>query len=370
MSKKSGSKKHGCLRAFLGTLIALVVIVAVVAGLMLSTYIQRGYRVDWTSETVTSNPYIVNQSNNPKAAGPYDTMISAHRAGRTLAPENTLAAFEKCFDNRAELGYTFDVLEFDLHLTKDERLVLLHDDTLDRTSDANEKGEQNVRPMDKNLDELLEYNMAYNFVDPNPNAAVTYPYRGEAPTDEEALAKWNKAVQICTIEQVFDYINSRLTEGETMHYIIEIKDSGSRGQLALDKLYDAMVNYGVLRNTVVGTFNADVTAYIDAKNRRIADPEKQITRSASITEVLSFYFSCMFNADLSKQDLGYRVLQIPYKDFVINLGKPAIIEYAHANGIAVQYWTINEAEDMAYLAASGADCIMTDDPALLYQTIR
>ena len=367
MSKHNGKKHYG-LRVFVGIVIALSVIVVAVAGMMLSTYAPRAYRVDWTAEKVTSNVYIVNQSNNADAAGPYDTMISAHRAGRTLAPENTLAAFEKCFDNRAELGYTFDVLEFDLHLTKDERLVLLHDDTLDRTSNVNDLGLKDVRPQDKDLEELLEYNMAYNFEDPdNPG---TYPYRGEAPTDPEQLAKWNKAVQICTIEQVFDYIGSRLSEGETMHYIIEIKDSGQRGQLALDKLYDAMVDYGVLRNTVVGTFNADVTAYIDAKNNRISDPEKQITRSASISEVLSFYFACVFNVDLSKQELGYRVLQIPYKDYVINLGKPAIIEYAHANGIAVQYWTINNAEDMAYLAACGADCIMTDNPALLYKTIR
>ena len=68
--------------------------------------------------------------------------------------------------------------------------------------------------------------------------------------------------------------------------------------------------------------------------------------------------------------MGYSVLQIPYRDFGVNLGKPAIIEYAHAFGFAVQYWTINNAADMQYLADAGADTIMTDDPALLYKTIK
>lgn len=366
MSKTNA--KRGCLRAFVITVVVVAILVAMVAGLMLSTYLRRSYQVDWTSETVTSNQYIVNQSNDKNEKAPFSTMISAHRAGRTLAPENTLAAFNKCFDNREEKGYSFDVLEFDLHLTKDKKLVLLHDDTLDRTSNCVELGEKDVRPGEKTLEELKQYNMAYNFEDPeNPG---TYPYRGETPEDHVDGDAWDAATKICTVQEVLDEVKIRLGEGETMYYIIEIKDSGDDGERAVDDLYEELRTRGLLPYTIVGTFHQDITDYIDKKNKRIGEPELQITRSASITEVLSFYFSCVFNLDLSKQNVGYRVLQIPYKDFVINLGKPAIIEYAHANGIAVQYWTINNAKDMTYLASIGADCIMSDDPALLYNTIR
>jgi len=54
--------------------------------------------------------------------------FSAHRGASGYAPENTLAAFRMA----ADLGA--DMVEFDVHLTADDRLVVLHDDTLDRTT--------------------------------------------------------------------------------------------------------------------------------------------------------------------------------------------------------------------------------------------
>lgn len=58
------------------------------------------------------------------------TLNIAHRGASALAPENTMAAFEKA----VELGA--DTLELDLHLTRDNELVVIHDDTLDRTTDG------------------------------------------------------------------------------------------------------------------------------------------------------------------------------------------------------------------------------------------
>ena len=48
----------------------------------------------------------------------------------------------------------------------------------------------------------------------------------------------------------------------------------------------------------------------------------------------------------------------------------AFIDYAHSHGIAVQYWTINDPEDMAKLQQNGADAIMTDNPELAYSVLR
>ncbi|MBQ4444212.1 MAG: hypothetical protein II896_06135 [Clostridia bacterium] len=359
MSKAKPLNK--AVKAIVIVFIVIAVIVTIIVGLMLSTYIPRGYRTDWTAEAVTANPHIVNDG-AANAEGTSKTLVCAHRAGRTLAPENTIAAFAKCFDNVAAYGYRFDTLEFDLHLTKDGHLILLHDDTLDRTSDCTLRGEKDVHPKDKTLAELKTYNMGYNF--PDPEAPGHYPYRDM--TDEQLDAAH---ARICTLEEVLDYVNSRLAEGQTMNYIIEIKDDGDRGHLATDKLYQTMLDYHILDKVIVGTFHQAVTSYIDTRYQNREDG-KNIIRSASISEVLDFYFSMMFNVDLSKKKVGYSVLQIPYRDFVINLGKPAIIEYAHAFGIAVQYWTINDAADMQYLADAGADTIMTDDPALLYKTIK
>ena len=56
--------------------------------------------------------------------------VHAHRGGAGLAPENTLAAFRKAL----ELGV--DALEVDLHVTRDGVVVVIHDETLDRTTDG------------------------------------------------------------------------------------------------------------------------------------------------------------------------------------------------------------------------------------------
>ena len=52
------------------------------------------------------------------------------------------------------------------------------------------------------------------------------------------------------------------------------------------------------------------------------------------------------------------------------LDKASIIKQAHERNVAVQYWTINDADDMRHLIELGCDCIMTDDPALLNQVLN
>jgi len=56
--------------------------------------------------------------------------VHGHRGAAGLAPENTLAAFRKAI----ELGV--DALEMDLHVTRDGEVVIIHDETLDRTTDG------------------------------------------------------------------------------------------------------------------------------------------------------------------------------------------------------------------------------------------
>lgn len=321
------------------TLTAIVAIILIVVALCLSTYIPKVSDTDYSSDRCVANPYIVETS-----------LISAHRAGRNLAPENTMAAFKACFENNNE--YVVDILEFDLHITKDKRLILLHDETLDRTSDCNEVfGEKNVKPEDKTLAELKQYNMGYHFT-----VNDEYIYRGE-----------NVDLSYCRIvslEEVLDYLRTQESAWKKQfNYIIEIKNDGDLGNEAMQLLYETLQSYNLLNRTIVGTFNKSVSEYMD-------EHCPDVIRSAGIAEVLDFYFCCMFNVNLDKKDIKYKVLQIPYKDYVINLGKKAIIDYAHKYGIAVQYWTINDEKDIAALTEMGADAIITDDPKLAYNIIN
>lgn len=80
-------------------------------------------------------------------------------------------------------------------------------------------------------------------------------------------------------------------------------------------------------------------------------------------EVVGFFLRSLVNWP-GEGDFGFDALQIPTTDYVANLGTSRVVNYAHERGIAVQYWTINDGEEMARLQAIGADAIMTDMPDL------
>lgn len=272
------------------------------------------------------------------------TLISAHRAGGDLAPEETLSAFKLCMTS----SYEVDVVEFDLHITKDDKLILLHDDTVNRTSNATEAyNKKKVYAIDLTFDELKSLNFGENFIDPEGNT----PYKGlrgeDIPDD----------VKIMSLNEILDYLTGIRPN---LQYIIEIKNGGKDGERAMDILYQTMLDYGILDKTIVGTFKNNVTKYID-------NTYPNVTRSASILEVLDFYMSYLWGV---KKTFKFNVLQIPKGGFIYDFGSKGFINYAHERDIAVQYWTINDADDAKRLEDNGADCVMTDNPKAIYEAFN
>ncbi|MEE1504006.1 MAG: glycerophosphodiester phosphodiesterase family protein [Acutalibacteraceae bacterium] len=289
------------------------------------------------AENIT-NPYITEGN----------ALVSAHRSGKDIAPENTMAAFINCIESE---DFNVDIYEFDLHITKDGKLILLHDSTLDRTTNSAEHfGKEGVKPSEKTYAELRELNFGENF----ENADGEYPYRGlrgdDIPDELRAVL----------LEDVLDYL-----EGNGhFQYIIEIKDAGENGKKACDELYRILKGKDLLEDVVFGTFNPDVTSYAD-KNY------PDMLRSASIPEVLAFYLLASYGIDVDSDFFKYEALQIPSERFgVVYLNTYRIINYAHRHNIAVQYWTINDAEEVEYLNSIGADCIMSDSPDMAYDVIN
>ena len=267
------------------------------------------------------------------------TMLSGHRAGGGIAPENTMMALKNCVDSP---DYELDVFEFDVHLTADGVLVLLHDGTLDRTSDAVDVfGETDVDVGEKTLDELLRLNMGAQFVADDG----TMPYAGLTGTDVPA------DLRIITLDETLEYLES----AGTYRYIIEIKNAGELGYEAADKLYATLVSHDCLDRAVIGTFHNEVTAYMD-------ETYPDMLRSAGVMEVVKFYFASLLNLNMRADSFGFQALQIPTTDYVINLGTSRLVNYAHKYDIAVQYWTINDPSEMARLQSIGADAVMTDIP--------
>lgn len=304
------------------------------------------------AKTNNDNPYIV-----------YNTtglMRSAHRAGGVLDPENTMQAIKTCIKNEE---YEVDVLEFDLHLTKDNELILLHDENFDRTTNSVEVwGREGVLPRDKTLEEIKELNFGYWF-----------PYeRGKVEVEDKRiykdLSKLPKGIdadnlRAITLEEVFLAVENSPDLPRKFNYIIEIKDKGSVGKYAAEQLCALMAKYDMFDKVVVGTFNGDISDHFDYLNANKYNGK--INRSAGILEVLKIFLSYLMNRDLGT--VKYNVLQIPYMNWFPFLGSKSFIDYAHKYGIACQFWTINEASQMETLIKNGADCIMSDNPKLLYE---
>ena len=284
-------------------------------------------------------PQPTDSASNPLITPLGVTMLSGHRAGGGIAPENTMMALKNCVDSP---DYELDIFEFDVHLTADGVLVLLHDGTLDRTSDAVAVfGQTDVDVGERTLDELRQLNMGAQFTADDG----TMPYAGLTGTDVP------QDLRIITLDETLTYLESA---GE-YRYIIEIKNGGELGYEAADKLYATLVSHGCLDRAVIGTFHNEVTAYMDATY-------PDMLRSAGVMEVVRFYFASLLNLNVSPDTFGFQALQIPTTDYVINLGTSRLVNYAHKYDIAVQYWTINDAGEMARLQSIGADAIMTDLP--------
>ena len=189
-----------------------------------------------------------------------------------------------------------------------------------------------------------------------------YPYRDYTPEQVSEAG-----LTICTLREVLEYMESEEAREAApdgrYSYIIEIKNSGKLGETAADLLYATLDDMDLLPYVVFGTFNQNVSDYVD-------ENYPALLRSSSICEVLDFWLAYLTDADLSKRGVGYCALQIPYSKSVSFLGTKELIDYAHKYNIAVQYWTINEREDMEYLKSIGADCVMSDWPDLCYEVLK
>ncbi len=339
VKKHKKAVKNAIVWSIVGTLLFVLVLNVVILPLT-----GKCARVEHVADYVGDNQYIAFHK-------PEGLMLSAHRAGGVLEPEETMAAFKQCMEEAVAEHYKVDILEFDLHLTKDDELVLMHDHEIDRTSNGTGK------ICDMTLAELKTYNFGYNF----QTEDGVYKYRDKSGDEL-------KDVRIVTLEEVLKYVEEVARPDKSMNYVIEIKDGDDVGRRAMNKLYRMMVKYGIVNRTVFGTFQGEISKYVDECNA-LGTFEQNVVRSAGITEVLDFYYAFLYGNTNAK--FNFKVLQIPMGlNGFFDLSTKEFIDFAHSMGIAVQYWTINDPDDVAKLQANGADCIMTDNPKMAYEVLH
>lgn len=314
----------------IGIILAILMVIAVTLVALIKHEWKETYK-----EYDTNNKYIVEYGK---------TMVSAHRSGRGIFPENTMMAIEGCLNAQ---DYEIDVFEFDLHITGDGQLIILHDGTLDRTTDAVEYfGKEEIRPEDYTYEELRALNFGENFETDDGEK----PYKGLRGEDIP------DSLRVSRLEDVLTCIQSK---GD-YDYIIEIKNSQELGFKAADELYRILSDMDLVDNVVVGTFNEEVSMYLDEKY-------PQICRSASQNEVILVYALSLFGIKTPDSALKFDALQVPMERYGLNLATARFVNYAHRHNLAVQYWTINDEDDMRLLQEIGADCIMSDIPDVAYR---
>jgi glycerophosphoryl diester phosphodiesterase len=248
-------------------------------------------------------------------------MLVAHRGGSGLKPENTLAAFLD-----ADSLWRADMIEMDVHATADGHCVVIHDPTVDRTTN----GTGNVSAM--TLAELQTLDAGYNFT---PDRGRSYPFRGAG-------------IRVPTIEEVFAALPS-------MPFTIELKTAAAQVPL-----FRAITEYRATDRVIIaGERNAYRTMFGTYRG----------PISASLEQALPFFL--MHRLWISAFSwLKADVVQMPEVYKGRRMLTPRFVQDIHARGVHVQVWTVNEIADMHRLLDWGVDGLITDYPDRLARVLH
>lgn len=247
----------------------------------------------------------------------------ADDSGLGLVPGNTLAHLERM----AELGV--DVLDVDLHLSRDGQVVLIHDDTVDRTTNGT------GQVSDMTLAELQALDAGYRWT---TDDGATYPFRGQG-------------YQIATLADALDHFPE-------WPMVMEIKqESPSMAQALCQVLRD----HGATQRVIVPSSREQALA-----DFRAACPE--VATAAGTNEVT-------WSVGLSMVGLGgvispaYAAAQVPLSSSGIAVVTPGWLSTMHARGVRVDVWTIDDPAEMQRLIDLGVDAIFTNRPDVLLKML-
>ncbi|MHB9097542.1 MAG: glycerophosphodiester phosphodiesterase [Syntrophales bacterium] len=244
--------------------------------------------------------------------GRYPIVVTAHRGFSGMAPENTLAAFRRAIDAGC------DMIELDVHLTRDKEVVVIHDDTLERTT----SGRGSVAG--KTLVELRGLDAGAWF---HPRFA------GErVPLLAEVLALARDRI----------FVNIELKKGEHFPYTME--------DLA-DRTLSVVETAGMADQVLFSSFDPAAVDRIRERN--------PLLPVALIVE----------KPWMKSEEAGggkiYPVLNC--RTTALNEGN---IRRAHDGGIRVHVWTVNTPKAMARFIALGVDGIITNHPDRLIALLQ
>lgn len=246
-------------------------------------------------------------------------LLVAHRGGSRLAPENTLEAFRDAVER-----WEADMLEMDVRLTRDGQVVVIHDDSVDRTTE----GSGPVHSF--TLDELHRLDAGYRFVDAGGKAS----FRG-------------RGVKIPLFEDV-------LVAFPRVRMNVEAKELGVAAPMV----------------EIVRRHGAEARVLVAAEHERCRDAVRGYPGPWGASRTQVFWFWALHRVPGGGPYMPTAdILQVPETWKGLRIVTPAFVRAAHARNLPVQVWTVDDPADMRRLLAMGVDGIQSDRPDLLARVL-
>lgn len=250
----------------------------------------------------------------------------AHRGGAGVFPENTLVAFE----GAVEMAYRW--VELDVHLSRDGELVVIHDPTVDRTTD----GEGRVDGF--TAAELGALDAGYRFT---RDGGATFPFRG-------------RGIGVPTLDEVFRALP------DATRVVVEMKPEDRDVARAVHRFLETRT----LQDRVVVAHGHGPTL---RSFRRLS--RGRVATSASKWEIVRFWLLSRLGLEVADL-VPYDALQVPEAWRSLRCVDDRFLRAAHRRGLAVQVWTIDDEDDLRRLAQLGVDGLITDRPDTLLRVIQ
>jgi glycerophosphoryl diester phosphodiesterase len=240
--------------------------------------------------------------------------IIAHRGASAYAPENTLPAFELAVEQGA------DAFELDVRLTRDGAAVVIHDDTLDRTTDLS--GPVRART-------LAELRLADAGHRLSPDGGHTFPFR-------------HQDVRIPTLAEV-------LWAFPAMPVMVEVKEPEVQEAVRRVLLEGDAVERCVVASEHLGALELF--------------RQEPFACAAAGPEISALYRGALLRRP--PRECGYRLLSVPLRWHGLPVPTRAFVRAARALGAPVHVWTVNDAATARRLWARGVAGIVTNVPDVI-----
>lgn len=288
--------------------------------------------------------------------------LQAHRGGRGLAPENTLAAFEQAL----ALGVT--TLETDLAMTRDGVLVLSHDSRLNAALTRGPDGRW-LDAVGPPIFSLTRSELAlFDVGRLNPESSYARQWPAQRPVDGSRIPTLAELFALASDSAVRFNIETKLTPDTAPDTARDGTGETPGAERFARAVVDEVRRAGLERRVTVQSFDWRTLIAV----RRLAPeiPTSCLTIQTANNDTVrpEADGASRWHAGLRLSDQGGSVPRLvkaagcaAWSPFWRNL-TPGLVQEAHALGLAVLPWTVNEIADLERIVGLGVDGLITDFP--------